>query len=700
MDILSKVKTWLALTNSRLPVANKEPFYRETGAENLTRLRMLCLVWLSLSVLFFLSPEIFAGETQTLPISLMMLNILFGIMAALVFTGSQILLSKVNILPVWLIRLPGTIFSISLLWWGSMAGNLLAFNLDPALFFIVCLFIIYGVLILSFAESIAILLNGLLSFFWFRYFVSGFPSLTAEGIIWSFFVVLAFFVCRVAFYRRLSIFLNWDSISSMNLKLKWEIKKHKETLNELEIVKKDLDRQVIEKTKFLRETNERLQEEIAERRYADKVRSVLYRISGFVNQNDNLAEIIGNIHDQLRQVIDVTNFMVGTYDSGTQEIDPVYQENTMESFQRYFLGHTLSSYMIRNRRSLLLDKASTRDLVAAGKVEMAGIPAESWMGVPLMVDERVLGVIIIQSYKSTVLYDQADLQLLEYVSEHLAFAIDRHEVQSRLIKAKEQAEASDRLKSAFLSNLSHEIRTPMNAIVGFTEMIAEPDITEIQRQEYTSLVLHNGYRLLNTISNMIELAKLQVRQMPFVFEELEVGHLLSVLTTEIGPIASLFKKTRLETRLACDPDTGKCIFLADPNRFRQLMFCLSENAVKFTETGFIEIGCQPFEQRQLLFWVRDSGIGINPADMDDIFEWFNKGRKTSATLYQGTGLGLTISKLIVETMNGRIWVESELGKGSCFYFTLPLVNRSSLRLVPAVPNQNDFEGFEQSVHAC
>jgi signal transduction histidine kinase len=113
----------------------------------------------------------------------------------------------------------------------------------------------------------------------------------------------------------------------------------------------------------------------------------------------------------------------------------------------------------------------------------------------------------------------------------------------------------------------------------------------------------------------------------------------------------------------------------------------------------MEIGCRKYDQRQLLFWVKDSGIGMNNSELEHIFEWFIKGQKASENLYQGTGLGLTITKLIVELMNGQIWVESESGKGSCFYFTLPAVMPDSIKMTPDRSKSLDAYETEPSVHA-
>jgi len=171
------------------------------------------------------------------------------------------------------------------------------------------------------------------------------------------------------------------------------------------------------------------------------------------------------------------------------------------------------------------------------------------------------------------------------------------------------------------------------------------------------------------------------------------------LMDDVDPIIGLSRKKGLEVRLSCDNGTGELSFMADPMRFQQLVHCLAENAIKFTPTGFIEFGCRKYDQKQLLFWVKDSGIGMNDSELMHIFDWFIKGQTGSDSLYQGTGLGLTIAKLIVEQMNGQIWAESEPGKGSCFFFTLPAAVAESINLVPAPRDHADSYGDVSSLRA-
>jgi signal transduction histidine kinase len=181
---------------------------------------------------------------------------------------------------------------------------------------------------------------------------------------------------------------------------------------------------------------------------------------------------------------------------------------------------------------------------------------------------------------------------------------------------------------------------------------------------------------------MIELAKLQANQMPFEITDLEVGIEMSAVEEDLQTIIGRLKKSDLEIRILHDTKASKIIFSADPDRFKQLMICLAENAVKFTDQGYIEIGCKRSDEQKILFWVKDTGIGIHSSDLVNIFDWFRKSQLAIDKIYQGTGLGLTIAKLIVETMDGQIWVESEAGKGSCFYFTLPTALPESVKLVP------------------
>jgi signal transduction histidine kinase len=586
-------KDWISFLVQQIPSEYKESFLLKTGNENLDRSRILCIGLIVISIIFFLDPGILETESGTWHKQSTFINFPLSITALIVLASSQIIFSKLITRSVGMSRVIVILFAGCLLWWGSYIGVLYPFGLKPTVSFLICLFVAFSVFTLTIFEAVVIILSGVLVFCWF-YFTSttatDMPNaITLAGLL--FVLIIAFFVSRAVYYSRLSSFLNWENISAMNRTLKWEIKKHQQTFQELEAIKTDLDRQVSEKTHYLSEANEQLRIEIAERSYADKVKTVLYRIAGYVNQTSGLKETIDKIHEELGNVIDVTNFMVGTYDQRDGDINPVYQNSFNSLLERCRVSRTLSARVIRSKRSLLINKLEINDLVSVGEIDIPEHISESWLGVPLLVEDRLVGILIVESFKAEVIYDQSEQQLLEYVSEHLSLAIDRYEVQSRLIKAKEQAEESDRLKSSFLSNLSHEIRTPLNSIVGFSEIMAETDTSDLQRQEYALRVVDNGHRLLATLSKMIELAKLQAHQMVFDIQALEVGREFSVLRSEVESITSLFGRTGLGIHFEIEMKDPKTFFWADATRFRQIMRCLVENAVKFTNQGYIEIGC-------------------------------------------------------------------------------------------------------------
>lgn len=271
--------------------------------------------------------------------------------------------------------------------------------------------------------------------------------------------------------------------------------------------------------------------------------------------------------------------------------------------------------------------------------------------------------------------DQIALQNeeLEKHRTHLEFLV--HERTVDLIAAKEKAEQSDKLKSAFLANFSHEIRTPMNAIMGFSYLLKEDDRTEDERKEFLDLILSNGKHLLNLINEIIDISRIEAGEMGLELKSTNLNRLVSDIVTQYEDQKALINKAHIKLQLGSEIRNSSVSIKTDPIKLRQILVNLLENALKFTEEGFIEFGFS-FEQYEgadfIVVYVKDTGIGINEDAKSFIFERFRKVENAgSDKLYRGAGLGLAISKRLVELMGGKIWVESELNKGSVFYFTLP-----------------------------
>jgi signal transduction histidine kinase/ActR/RegA family two-component response regulator len=240
------------------------------------------------------------------------------------------------------------------------------------------------------------------------------------------------------------------------------------------------------------------------------------------------------------------------------------------------------------------------------------------------------------------------------------------------LDAKRIAEESDMLKSNFLANMSHEIRTPMNGILGFAQLLQDDDLDRDMQHRYLDIVCHNGAMLVNLIDDIMDISKIEVGQLAFNKAEVNIDDLIFDLYTFFNEIKFKQEKEHLTLRLLNLNDDENSMFFTDEQRLRQVLSNLIGNSIKFTDKGSVEFGyINNKEEQNLQFFVRDTGIGIPPDKRNIIFERFRQIEEGSTRKYGGTGIGLYISKHIIELLGGRIWVESEEGHGSSFYFTLP-----------------------------
>ncbi len=272
------------------------------------------------------------------------------------------------------------------------------------------------------------------------------------------------------------------------------------------------------------------------------------------------------------------------------------------------------------------------------------------------------------------------------------------QINRELIVAKEKAEESDRLKSAFLANMSHEIRTPMNAILGFSQLLENGDINEDKQKKFAKTIRHGATDLLGIINDIIDIAKIESGTIQIHDEIGNITDLLDELKSFfISRNESIIKKP-IEFIVENGVSNEQNLILADFPRLKQVLINLVENAYKFTDRGQIEFGCSICDPKTILFYVKDTGIGIPKEKLTIIFDRFRQADELYTTRkYGGTGLGLSISKGLIELMNGKIWVDSIENIGSTFYFTIPFKASDNNAFIYSKRNNSDINWSGKSI---
>ncbi len=407
--------------------------------------------------------------------------------------------------------------------------------------------------------------------------------------------------------------------------------------------------------------------DITESKKRGELQQALLDISRISIENTDLRAFLGKVHSQMRKVIKSDNFYIAIYHQEENKYSfPYYidEYDKLESNELISLENSLTDYIRVTGKGKRITAATEKEIREEYNLVDHGEYSLVWMGAPLMDSSlnKVIGVAAIQDYKDENAYTQEDLIILEIFASNIGMFIERLTNINSLKAEKERAQESDRLKTAFLANISHEIRTPMNGIIGFSDILMG-EITDERQKEYVSIINNSAYRLMSIVNDIIDIAKIEAGQVAPHKETFDVNEVLD-------DIYMFFNRLRLpfDFRVVV-PSPDRREITTDKTKLQQIFSNLVSNAIKFTSEGSVEFGYK-IEDGQIIFFVEDTGIGIAKENLDKIFARFYQVERGHQRIFDGTGLGLSIVKEYVNILEGDIWIESEPGVGTKFFFRL------------------------------
>ena len=408
----------------------------------------------------------------------------------------------------------------------------------------------------------------------------------------------------------------------------------------------------------------------------------------------NPDELIKMVGDQLKYLFKANIVYLAMLNPKTKIIYFPYQFG--DNLVPMKLGEGLTSKIILNGEPLLINK-DLQELRAQMGIQKIGVPAASYLGVPIPVGDENIGVLSVQSTEQENRFNENDLRLLSTIASSVGVALRNATLFEEVKLAKMEAENAGKLaekaneaKSAFLSTVSHELRTPLTSVLGFAKIIkkrleerifpivdksdAKTEKTVQQISENLHVVISEGERLTHLINDVLDLAKIEAGKMEWQQEDISLP---VVVERAIAATTSLFDQKALSLIREIDDDLPE--ITGDKDKLIQVVINLISNSVKFTDTGGITCRVKKLND-EIIVSISDTGIGIDKEDFGAVFEQFKQvGGDTLTDKPKGTGLGLPICKEIVEHHGGRIWVESEKGKGSTFSFALPINKTTASR---------------------
>ena len=428
-------------------------------------------------------------------------------------------------------------------------------------------------------------------------------------------------------------------------------------------------------------------------RLADTERHLTLALSDITKRSQHLA-VLNTIGAAVSQSLDLGVIVKQAVDkiAETLAFDAVwvYELDSRTKMLRMIAYHGLNDEMAKNMAERRMDKgisapvletgtrlvfedlqhdARYQGLSRAGTVASLGFKAAA--AFPIRTKDKIIGTLHVTNL-TTRHFASEELQLLESIAQQVGVASENAKLFEELREAKERAESSDRAKSDFLANMSHELRTPLNAIIGFSEMLVDEKVGSLNpdQKEFINDILKSAQHLLEVINDVLDLAKVATGKLELNAQSFSLKEAIAETCGIVKPMAA-----KRNVVINVDAPVDNDIVTLDPLRFKQVLYNLLSNAIKYNhDNGDVRVAVSVDEQKQIRLQVKDTGIGIKEEDLPRIFDDFIQLNISTTKVQQGTGLGLALTKKILEQQKGSITAESEVGQGSTFTVVLPLAS--------------------------
>ena len=399
------------------------------------------------------------------------------------------------------------------------------------------------------------------------------------------------------------------------------------------------------------------------------MQEIQYNISTVALQDSDIFDIYPTIVKEISKLWNVNNFFIALYNREKDTLTFPFFADERDHFQETAAKNTLTGWVIRNNKAVLLDENDILMIEKTGAISLVGSPCKIWMGVPLRMDDEVIGAICLQDYKSIDAFNNEDLQVFEFIANQIVLTLQRRRMLDNLITARKKAEEAAFSKQQFMSTMSHEIRTPLNEVIGITNLLFQSNPREDQ-MDFINTLRFSANHLLSLVNDILDYNKMEAGKI--VFEKTEFD-----LASMLDDIKRSYSHRALEKgiyfALEKSPDLPVTL-IGDPIRLNQILSNLLSNAMKFTSRGGVTLKASVRDRQDgkavVEFSVADTGIGIPRNKQEEIFESYAQASADTTRKYGGTGLGLAICKRLVDLQGGNIWVNSEPDKGSVFTFSI------------------------------